>query len=100
MGLSGIGAGGGGRDEGIISVDAFDPQAFLEKRLRAMWAEGKGEAGNGTVTLETHYVEVADVILQLETDPEKYSCIQEAAWSLDLRAGTFEDRRKNWEIRL
>jgi len=101
LGLSGIGEGGGGRGEGIgFGLDPFDPQAFLEKRLRAKWAECKGEAGNGTVSLETHYVEVADVTLQVDTDPEKYGCIQEAAWSLDLRTGRFEDRRKNWEIRL
>jgi hypothetical protein len=106
LGLSGIGEGGGGRGEGfglgtIGRTAPFDPQAFLEKQLAAKWENCKGEAGQASVTLETHFVEVADVTVKLDIqEPDKFDCLSEATWSLDLRGHRFEDRRQTWEIQL
>jgi hypothetical protein len=129
LGLSGIGEGGGGRGEGIGLGDAFDPQAFLTKQLAEKWRSCKGTPDTASVTLETHYVEVADVIVDLdakassdgtvaaETEddsekpgksgaevlterPRQYECLREAAWSLDLRGYRFEDEQHTWEVRI
>ncbi len=106
LGLSGTGEGGGGAGYGsghgsIGGARAFDAQAFLQKQLAAKWEQCKGEAGKASVILETHYVEVADVVAKVEVqDPEKYECLSEAAWSLDLRDLPFKDLRQTWEIQL
>lgn len=100
LGLSGTGEGGGGTGYGIVLGDIggareFDRQAYLQKQLAAKWAECKGEVGKARVTLATHYVEIADFTPMLEAqDPSKYECLNEAAWSLDLRDQPFKDTRQ------
>lgn len=102
LGLSGVGEGGGGSAEGIgLGELPFDPQAFLQEQLASKWAACKGEKGQARVSLETHSVEVADVVVTLDTEEsEKFSCIEEAAWSLDLRGRRFNDRVGHWTIEL
>ena len=105
LGISGIGEGSGsgygagsGRLGGHRQVDL---QAFLEKQLAAKWAECNGEPGKASVSLETQYVEVADVRVKVDIpEPGKYDCLNEAAWSLDLRDQQFDEENMNWEIYL
>ncbi len=106
LGISGIGEGGGGMGYGsshgaLGGSSGFDPEAFLQKQVAAKWEHCKGEVGKATVSLETHYVEVADVTIKLDDpEPEKYDCLNEAAWSLDLRECPFDYVKHNWDIRL
>jgi len=105
LGLMGSGEGSGsGYGAGSGSLGGHRPvdlQAFLEKQLAAKWAKCNGKPGKASVSLDTQYVEVADVRVKVDIpDPGQYDCLNEAAWSLDLRDQQFDEENMAWEIRL
>jgi hypothetical protein len=103
LGFGSPGEHGGGYGEGIgLGIPkTFDPKAYLASVLGPLWQQCGGKVGDAHVSIETHFVEIADLTLRLSQDePEQYACLEQAVWSLDLRGRDFLDTRKIWYLEL
>lgn len=77
----------------------FDPHAFLTELLQTAYIHCGGRTGTARVTLETHYVEIADVTVSMTPgDPTVFGCLEAMAWAVDLRGKQFDDDRRYWDI--
>jgi hypothetical protein len=79
----------------------FDPQAYLAERLSSIYAKCGGTPGTVEISVETHFVEIAEVTITRASEaPTLDRCLREGIWALDLRTLRFADPRRVWTIGL
>jgi hypothetical protein len=101
LGGSGTGSGSGiGAGRGRLGGRFQDPQAFLDRELEQAWSRCGG-TGTATIDLESTRAEVVDVgaVTLSIPDAKAATCLQEAAWALDLPM-SFSAAHADWSVRL
>jgi len=101
LGLSGIGHGGGGGMK-IGVLDLFDRRAFLRGEL----AKALKTCGAGTRTITVRFETTLQEIVSAKTtalsgtkDDVLKTCMEEAAWAIELPAG-FREEWAAWDVTL
>jgi hypothetical protein len=103
LGLSGTGCGCDGTGEGPLTpgtIDTFDPQAFLEDLLAKAWATCGGGTAAARLSLENTDTEVVDVFAVQAPDPQRASCLREAAWLFELPDHFAKHDRRTWDLQV
>jgi hypothetical protein len=100
MGFGGTGSGSGfGSGTGRLGSGQLpDPQAFLDRELAQAWS-GCGGTSAATIDLESTWAEVVEVGSVTLSNPnaKAATCLQEAAWALDLPA-SFKEAHADWSV--